>query len=181
MVVFWENGYADTSIEQLVERTGVSRYGLYAEFGSKWDLFLAALDRYEEQLIGARLVDMQKPDAALASIDAFFAFIEISATSPASQYGCFMCNTATELGRSTPQTSKRIDHYFSNLRAAFENALRGAIEAGEIEADADVEMLAEHLTTSAVGTFVLMKSSKSRSMIAGSIRALRAVLPTTDR
>ena len=27
--IFWRNGYADTSMEDIVSETGVSRYGLY--------------------------------------------------------------------------------------------------------------------------------------------------------
>ncbi|MDJ0896698.1 MAG: helix-turn-helix domain-containing protein, partial [Alphaproteobacteria bacterium] len=38
---FWAKGYHDTSIRDLVERTGVNYYGLYGEFESKRGLFLA--------------------------------------------------------------------------------------------------------------------------------------------
>ncbi len=41
--VFWERGYRDTSIQDLVERTGVQRYGLEESFGERHGLFLAAL------------------------------------------------------------------------------------------------------------------------------------------
>ena len=37
--LFWQRGYADTSMEDLVEVTGVSRYGLYGAFGNKRELF----------------------------------------------------------------------------------------------------------------------------------------------
>lgn len=43
--VFRRRGYAATSIEQLVEATGVHRGSLYATFGSKRGLFLRALER----------------------------------------------------------------------------------------------------------------------------------------
>lgn len=43
--VFRQHGYATTSIEQLVEATGVHRGSLYATFGSKRGLFLRALER----------------------------------------------------------------------------------------------------------------------------------------
>src|ERR1700757_4861162 len=42
--VFWERGYEATSIAALEERTGLSRSSLYEEFGSKRDLFQAALE-----------------------------------------------------------------------------------------------------------------------------------------
>lgn len=43
--VFRQRGYAATSIEQLVQATGVHRGSLYATFGSKRGLFLSALER----------------------------------------------------------------------------------------------------------------------------------------
>lgn len=42
--VFRQQGYAATSIEQLVAATGVHRGSLYSTFGSKRGLFLRALE-----------------------------------------------------------------------------------------------------------------------------------------
>lgn len=46
--VFWERGFADTSLAHLEEATGVNRSGLYSEFKDKEDLFLASLVHYLE-------------------------------------------------------------------------------------------------------------------------------------
>lgn len=43
--VFRQRGYASTSVDHLVEATGVHRGSLYGVFGSKHGLFLRALDR----------------------------------------------------------------------------------------------------------------------------------------
>src|ERR1700751_5159134 len=43
---FWSRGYEATSIDELVEATGIGRGSLYGTFGDKRQLFLAALDRY---------------------------------------------------------------------------------------------------------------------------------------
>lgn len=41
--VFWEHGFADTSLADLEAATGVNRPGLHTEFRDKEDLFLASL------------------------------------------------------------------------------------------------------------------------------------------
>jgi len=46
--VFWEHGFADTSLADLEAATGVNRSGLYTEFRDKEDLFLASLGHYIE-------------------------------------------------------------------------------------------------------------------------------------
>src|ERR1700709_867656 len=48
LVTFRDTGYEGTSIQALVEATGVGRGSLYAAFGSKDGLSLQALDRYRE-------------------------------------------------------------------------------------------------------------------------------------
>ena len=50
---FWATGYHDTSIRDLVARTGVNYYGLYGEFENKRGLFLASLDLYAKTVTAA--------------------------------------------------------------------------------------------------------------------------------
>ncbi len=44
--VFWRQGFEATSIQDLVEATGLNRGSLYNTFGDKAGLFEAALERY---------------------------------------------------------------------------------------------------------------------------------------
>jgi TetR/AcrR family transcriptional repressor of nem operon len=41
--LFSSKGYSETSMEDIVKTTGVSRYGLYGTFGNKRELFEQAL------------------------------------------------------------------------------------------------------------------------------------------
>ncbi|WP_200934020.1 TetR/AcrR family transcriptional regulator [Microbacterium sp. Leaf320] len=47
MRVFWERGYAETSVADLTARLGISAPSLYAAFGDKRTLFEEAVARYE--------------------------------------------------------------------------------------------------------------------------------------
>ncbi len=58
--VFWNRGYADTSLHDLEEATGVNKSGLYSEFKSKEALFLASLRYYVEHL-GAKAILSAEP------------------------------------------------------------------------------------------------------------------------
>ena len=46
MPIFWKHGFADTSLQDLEQATGVNKSGLYTEFQGKEDLFLACLRHY---------------------------------------------------------------------------------------------------------------------------------------
>src|SRR5262245_6142912 len=46
---FWSRGFEATSIQDIVEATGLSRASLYGAFGDKEKLFERAIGRYVEQ------------------------------------------------------------------------------------------------------------------------------------
>lgn len=52
MLVFWQRGYANTSLQELERATGVNKSGLYAEFAGKDDLFLSSLRHYIAERAG---------------------------------------------------------------------------------------------------------------------------------
>ena len=72
MEIFRDHGFAGTSAEMLVERLGVNRYSLYAEFGSKQGLFDAALERYDEEVIQRNFGPLEAPGAGIDEIRAVF-------------------------------------------------------------------------------------------------------------
>jgi AcrR family transcriptional regulator len=53
--VFWQKGFADTSVQDLEKATGVNKSGLYSEFASKEEIFLESLKYYLSQRDGSIL------------------------------------------------------------------------------------------------------------------------------
>lgn len=49
MKVFWDRGYNATSMQDLVDATGLNRSSIYNSFGGKMKLYRAALDRYIQE------------------------------------------------------------------------------------------------------------------------------------
>ena len=45
--LFWERGFGGTSISDLEAAMGIGRTSIYAAFGAKEDLFMAAIDHYD--------------------------------------------------------------------------------------------------------------------------------------
>src|SRR3990167_10863057 len=50
MQLFWEKGFFNTSIEEILEVTGFNRAAIYNHFGDKKGLFIAMLQRYRAQI-----------------------------------------------------------------------------------------------------------------------------------
>src|SRR6185295_15242121 len=47
---FWRKGYSSTSLDDLVEATGINRPSLYAGFGDKEQIYLIALERFRDMM-----------------------------------------------------------------------------------------------------------------------------------
>jgi AcrR family transcriptional regulator len=63
--VFFEQGYAATSIDAIIERLGGSKRAIYAEFGSKEGLFTALVSQSAEIALAALDVHKENGDQAI--------------------------------------------------------------------------------------------------------------------
>jgi TetR/AcrR family transcriptional repressor of nem operon len=130
--IFRDHGFAGTSAEMLVQGLGVNRYSLYAEFGSKQELFDAALQRYDEEAVERNFGPLESPGAGAEEIRALLEFFGRAETSPALGRGCLLCNTAVELGPEDPSGAGFVQRYFERVSKAFDAALRNARDEGQL-------------------------------------------------
>ena len=72
MDLFWKQGFEATSVQQLVEVTGINRGSMYDTFGDKRELFIQALTRYADKSAMKRLEILNGTDKPLEGIRAFF-------------------------------------------------------------------------------------------------------------
>lgn len=64
MQLFWEKGYASTSMQDLVDRMGIGRASLYDTFGSKQDLFHEAIALYADRMTVNFFEPLSRPGPA---------------------------------------------------------------------------------------------------------------------
>src|SRR6202030_235297 len=89
--VFWKQGFANTTVQDLEQATGVNKSGLYAEFKDKEDLFLASLERYA-QTRGAQILTAQP--LGWGNIERF---LRLGFGCDDDQQGCFAVNSMREV------------------------------------------------------------------------------------
>ena len=105
MQAFWVHGYEATSVQDLVERTGVNRASLYATYGDKHDLFLAALRHYRETRLHLFVTELELRYSPVDAVRRLFqAFVDQVAVQGLNQ-GCFLANTALELAAHDPEAA----------------------------------------------------------------------------
>ena len=126
MAVFWARGYAGASIEDLVEATGVARYGLYATFGDKRGLYLAALERYQQVIVNRLFAGVEARDANFEQVRGYFDGLLAMAGSDQGRLGCLMVNASIETAPGDDDVALRVNAYRVRLAGGFNAALRRA-------------------------------------------------------
>ena len=91
MPVFWKHGFADTTLQELEQATGVNKSGLYTEFQDKEDLFLACLRHYIESQ-GKRGLLTKEP-LGWKNVETF---LKNGPLHKDEQQGCFSVNSMRE-------------------------------------------------------------------------------------
>ena len=91
MPVFWKQGFADTSLQDLERATGVNKSGLYTEFRDKEDLFVACLRHYLESQ-GKRGLLVKEP-LGWRNVENF---LKNGPLNKGEQQGCFSVNSMRE-------------------------------------------------------------------------------------
>lgn len=157
MGLFWEKGYEATSVQDLVDRTGIGRGSLYSTFGGKHELFLASLDRYGRSR-GPLLAEvLEGPGTARAKLRLVLEGVAEDAASEEGWRGCFLVNSAVELAPHDPVAARSVDAALTEAEEALYGLLVRARTAGEIPPDKDPRSLARFLWNTVQGLRVTAK------------------------
>jgi len=165
MELFWCHGYGATALDRLVRRTGASRYGLYATFGGKRDLFLASLERYSQAIMDPMVGSLEAAGASAPEIRGFFERVLGVIGATGDGRGCFMCNAAFERGAVDRAAGRRVARHFTRVRRALARALANARRAGRLSDDLPMPAYADHLLGVAAGSFLLARSGMAIGFI----------------
>jgi len=163
--LFWEKGYYDSSVDEVVKRSGVAKYGIYGTFGTKRELFLKALNQYADDRHSDIQGPIRKPNASLPEIRTFFRQAPRMLTQENARRGCLICNTGVELGKRDAEINAFVNDFFGDVARAIQDCLERAIDEGQIEAPGDVADLATYLATEFRTSLMLAASGVSRQQI----------------
>ncbi len=160
--VFWEKGYHNGSVDEVVKRSGVAKYGIYGTFGTKRELFLKALTQFAADRHQDIQRTIRKSDASLPEILAFFKHAPKLMTPENDPHGCLICNTGIELGLKDPEIRDFVMEFFRDTAEVLNRCLNRAVDKGELEAPNDIPKLATYLATEFRTALMLAASGYSR-------------------
>lgn len=160
--LFWRQGYAATSVADLVAHLGIGRASLYATFGSKHQLYVAALNRYNRTRYPSSVEILARPGAAIPAIRALLDAYR--APKPAGlPPGCLMVNAAAECWPDDEEVRRQVEHDWNSTELALASALLRARARGELRTDADPMALARFLLVVLQGVSLVGKLPGGRA------------------
>ncbi len=153
--LFASKGYSDTSMDDIVKATGVSRYGLYGTFGNKRELFEQALDKYAEGMGKQSFLRLLEPDASLGHIRRIFEERVADMCCSDGEKGCIFIHTAMQLAPQDEELQGVLRKFMKRMSKAFAIGLETAKAHGEVREDLDSAAAGDLLTSTMFGLAVL--------------------------
>ncbi|KLV10339.1 TetR/AcrR family transcriptional regulator [Photobacterium ganghwense] len=158
MALFWQKGYANTAISDLVDALNINRFSLYNAFGDKQQLYYEALDAYLNKISFPSLSELTKETSSMPDLESFlkrFAAIQRQNTS-----GCFMQNALVEHAGEDQHVLTKGNALFDQLLLVITHAILNAQQSNEIKSSLPAEDLARLILNHMQGMRVLGKSKR---------------------
>lgn len=155
MQVFWEKGYAATSISDILEATGIKRGSLYNAFEGKHDLFLQSILKYENQRWQNLLRQLETVEDPREAILIFVDRTVQDTLSDPEKKGCMLVNTALDYSLHDDEVQKIVSDAVKQRIVFFENFIKRGQEQGVIPDSVQPRPTAKALVALLVGIRVL--------------------------
>ncbi len=157
IAVFWQNGYAGTSLRDLTRATGLSTSALYNRFADKDGLFVQALRRYADDGLLERISRLSASAAPLDAIGAFLNELIAMSLADPQHRGCLLVNTALDGATMSDTARDLVRVRLGDVEAFFAERLNSAVAGGGLDPALDVAATATALLGVVFGIRVLAR------------------------
>lgn len=170
MGVFWETGYGEAKLPDLLKGMNLSRGSLYKAFKDKKSLFLLVLSHYDEQAVSKAVTLLTDPKHD-GWDRVFTVFESIAKTVEAGdRRGCLLCSAIAGPASYDSEIAAFANKSLDRMRVAFEQAI---LESANPH---DAANLAHFLVTQYVGLRILSRTNVTPTIIKKNVEALKRLM-----
>jgi len=162
LLLFWEKGFQNTSLDEIADAVGVKKPSLYAAFGDKEMLFLKVLQRYSDKL-SQPIQALDRYDNIRDAIDAFIELGIAGGCSQGHPRGCLLASAFADTALLPPNLGKEIKELINQADQVVARRLKEAVRAGQLPADFDAKGTAKFLITLMHGIALRIRAGESRA------------------
>ena len=150
---FWDHGYEGTSIQDLLEATGLQRGSLYKAFGDKHGLYLRTLERYQTAAVTEITSRLDHSDGAFAGLRLWL-LSAAEGCKESQRRGCFVVNSTIELSPHDQAVAELTETHLKHLHGVVKASVTRAQTAGDLRSDLKADEITRHLILVAYGLAV---------------------------
>jgi TetR/AcrR family transcriptional repressor of nem operon len=167
MEQFWREGFEASSVQKLLDATGINRGTLYNSFGDKDTFFRSCLGHYDA-LVQKDIDATLNNDGldAWAAIEQYFQVTVLGVSAKKRAMGCLLVNSFCESINYDKDLQKVVRGYYNNIRKAFLTRTRQAEKAGKLEKGVNAELAADVLMNALNGLRVSCREGKAPKQLA---------------
>lgn len=175
--LFWDQGYAATSIDDLSAATGLGRGSFYKAFGDKHSMFVRSLELYCSEAVDGIRVELRNTD--LSAYDRLVAHVRGAAASAAAdtdRRGCLLAKSAAELSSTDPEVAKHVKRTLDAWLRELAATISAAQADGDIPSETDAKAMASLLLAVLRGMEALRKGGASAATVKSAAEQAIALL-----
>lgn len=172
--VFNARGYAGTSLNDMMDVTGLTKGSIYGNFENKDEVALAAFDYNFQSVV--RLI-RNKMETRTTVIEKLLVYPEVYRNFlniPFLSAGCPVLNTATEADDTHPQLRDKVNKAIVFWKNSVERLLKEGIRKKEIKADTNIPEFVSVLVS-------LVEGGVMQAKVSGEMKALRLSMDYLDK
>ena len=171
--VFWDRGYAATSVDDLSRATGLGKGSLYSAFGDKHALFVRALEEYCASALNRVTTQLQQTGVpAFERLSGHLRRMAEGAAADTARRGCMMAKCAAELGGSDADVDRIVGDTLRRWRGELVDCVIEAQSDGVIASDVDPESLATVLLAQVRGFESLYRAGVGQEQLVAAAEQL---------
>jgi AcrR family transcriptional regulator len=153
--IFNQQGFAGSSLAELMQATGLQKGGIYRHFKSKEELAVEAFDYALTTVKNLRFAEIDPEMPAIAQLKEFIEnFVERRSSIPG---GCPLWNTAIDCDDGNSALRERAIVALQSWMTRLTNIIEQGIENQEIVPEVEPEALASLLISSLEGALVMKR------------------------
>jgi len=172
--LFCVKGYYNTSINDILVATGLTKGGLYGHFASKEDLWYAV---YDEALGIWRKIVFRGIQSNADPLERIQTLIENDIKTKLGKHvfegGCFFHSMLVELSGQSAAMSKRLTQGFNQLAGLLRTWLEQAEQLGLLKENLNFNEIANHIIISLNGAAALYAPSRDPAILDQTVSQLR--------
>lgn len=151
MLLFWEQGFEQTTIDDLARAMGLSTSSLYSTFGDKEALFLSALDLYQTSRGRYTTTALEGRTSARDAFQRLFEVAAYELTRPKQPRGCMLALSMMTSSPGYRPLQRELKRRRAVSSQAFVSRLEEAVRVKELPRSIDLVALASFLMTTLAG------------------------------